>query len=67
MSPFFFRTMKRFQSFQEDAMTAVEKAEQSKKDVVDRLKQRAAAAKEAQAAARDRDDLKKEILRDLKR
>lgn len=48
-------------------MTAVERAEQSKKDVVDRLKQRAAAAKEAQAAARDREDMKKEILRDLKR
>lgn len=65
MSPFFFRTMKRFQNFQENEMTAAEKAEQSKRDTIDRMKQRAAAAREQAAAAADRENLKKEILRDL--
>ena len=48
-------------------MTAVEKAEQSKRDTIDRMKQRAAAAREQAAAAADRENMKKEILRDLGR
>jgi hypothetical protein len=57
--------MKKFQNFQENDMTAVEKAEQSKRDTIDRMKQRAAAAREQAAAAADRENMKKEILRDL--